>query len=137
MNNGLYASADALGWITAGLPTDSQELAIADRARRVSRAPRSDGPRTTLRVPVELMTIADRLADELGVSRNDALLRLAARGAKLYEREHQIEEIRDQRWAAVLSEAPDVGEYGELPTEEEAREAIMRARESLFDLPPE
>lgn len=83
------------------------------------------------------MTIADRLADELGVSRNDALLRLAARGADLYERERQIEEIREQRWAAVLAEDPDVGDYSDLPTEDDAREAIMRARESLFDLPPE
>lgn len=133
----MYASTDALVSLAVGLHTDPEELAITDRARRVSRAPRSDGPRTTLRVPVELMTIADRLADELGVSRNDALLRLATRGADLYDSERQIEEIREQRWAAVLAEAPDVGDYSDLPTEDEAREAIMRARESLFDLPPE
>lgn len=50
------------------------------------RAPRSQGPRTTLRVPGESAAVADGLALELGISRDDALLRLATRGARLRER---------------------------------------------------
>ena len=60
--------------------------------------PRSDGPRTTLRVPDSLVISAERLAGELGISRNDALLRLATRGADLYETERLIEKRREERW---------------------------------------
>lgn len=104
-----------------------------------SRAPRSEGPRTTLRVPPALVTIADRMAAELHVSRNDALLRLASHGASLYERERQIVERKEQRWQAVM-EAMDaeVGDdSGEFSSAEEAYEAVMSARADLLDLPPE
>jgi uncharacterized protein (DUF1778 family) len=106
---------------------------------RPSRAPRSDGPRTTLRVPPALVAIADRMAAELHVSRNDALLRLASHGASLYERERQIVERKEQRWQAVM-EAMDarVGDdLGAFTSPEEAYEAVMNARADLLDLPPE
>ncbi|MBA3422509.1 MAG: DUF2188 domain-containing protein [Thermoleophilaceae bacterium] len=62
------------------------------------RAPRerafpTQGPRTTLRVPEHLADSADRLAEELGTSRNDALVRLPARGAEAYERETRVAPI--------------------------------------------
>lgn len=76
--------------------------------RTAPRAPRSEGTRTTLRVPEDLAATADRLADDLGISRNDALLRLATRGAQLYELEQHIADRRAQRWAAVVPGAVDV-----------------------------
>ncbi len=100
------------------------------------RAPGSGGPRTTLRLPPDLAEVADRLADALHVSRNDAVLRLAKRGADLYERERQIDEVREQRWAAVLAEMPEVDDGEDAPTAEEAYEAIMNARIDLI-VPPE
>jgi hypothetical protein len=90
------------------------------------RAPRSTGPRTTLRLTDELAATAARLAKELGISRNDALLRLAARGAQLYEREHEIARLREERWAAV--QAPDV-DLDRLPSPGEAYAAVMAGRE--------
>lgn len=93
-----------------------------------SRAPRSDGPRTTLRVPSALAQVADQLAEELEVSRNDALLRLATRGAEQYERERRIAGLRDRRWAAVIGEVEEAGAAG-LPSPEEATAAVLAARE--------
>jgi hypothetical protein len=90
-----------------------------------------------LRVPSDLIATVDRFAEELKISRNDSLLRLAARGAGLYEREQRIEQIREQRWAAVLAAQPEVDVSAGVPSADEQYEAIMRAREMLFDLPSE
>jgi hypothetical protein len=94
--------------------------------RPAPRAPRSEGPRTTLRLPGALADSADRLAHELGISRNDALLRLATRGAHLYELEHSIAARREERWAAVVPGVFDIDD-AELPTVDEARAAIFAA----------
>lgn len=96
------------------------------RPRPPARAPRSEGPRTTLRVPASLADVADRLARELDISRNDALLRLATRGARLYELEQSIAARRQERWAAVVPGAVDI-DRAELPSPEEARDAIRAA----------
>jgi hypothetical protein len=88
------------------------------------RAPRTEGPRTTLRVPDELAASADRLGAELGISRNDALLRLATRGARIYELEESIAVRRAERWAAVVPGAVDL-EAADFPSPEEARAAIL------------
>lgn len=96
-----------------------------ETARRPpARARRSEGPRTTLRLPAALADVADRLARELDISRNDALLRLATRGARLYEREQSIAARRQERWAAVVPGVFDI-DRAELPTLDEAREAIF------------
>lgn len=112
---------------------------MAEERPRSSRAPRSDGPRTTVRVPLALIEVVDRLAAEIHVSRNDALLRLASRGASLYEQERQIAELREQRWEAVMaaidSEVP--ADEGELLSSEELYETVMSARADLLDLSPE
>lgn len=112
---------------------------MAEQRPRSSRAPRSDGPRTTLRIPLALVEVVDKLAAELHVSRNDALLRLASRGASLYEQERRIAELREQRWEAVMaaidSELPDGG--SEPLSAEELYETVMSARVDLLDLPPE
>jgi len=95
----------------------------------VRRAPRSEGTRTTLRVPAPVAAVADRLARDLGISRNDALLRLATRGAALYEHELGIAERRNARWAAVVPGIVDV-DLTELPSADEAHDAILAARET-------
>lgn len=92
--------------------------------RSPPRAPRSEGPRTTLRLPLALVDVVDRLAQELDISRNDALLRLATRGAHIFELEQKIATRREQRWAAVVPGVVDI-EAGELPSPEEARDAIL------------
>jgi predicted transcriptional regulator len=94
------------------------------RAAFASRAPRSEGPRTTLRLPAALADVADRLAREVDISRNDALLRLATRGARLYELEQSIAARRQERWAAVVPGVFDIDRV-ELPTLDEVREAIF------------
>jgi hypothetical protein len=100
---------------------------VGPDASRAPRAPRSEGPRTTLRLPDALAATADRLADELEISRNDALLRLATRGARLYEQELGIALQRAERWAAVV---PGDVDFDALPSPDEAREAIVAARET-------
>jgi hypothetical protein len=96
--------------------------------RATSRAPRSKGPRTTLRVPAPLAETAEEMARELEISHNDALLRLATRGARLYERERSVAARRAARWAAVVPGAVDV-EGADFPPPEDARRAIIAARE--------
>lgn len=101
----------------------------ADRqAARPVRAPRSEGPRTTLRLPDALASVAEDLAGELEISRNDALLRLATRGARLYEQERGVAIRRAERWASVVPGALD--EAGaDLPSADEARRAVLDARD--------
>lgn len=101
-------------------------------ALRTSRAPRSDGPRTTLRVPPSLARTADRLAAELEISRNDALLRLATRGARQYEREQGIAELRERRWAAVIPGIVDI-DRADFPSPEEARNAVLASRDEAAE----
>jgi hypothetical protein len=72
--------------------------------------------------------MADRLAREMEVSRNDALLRLAARGARQYEEERRIAEVRALRWAAALPDAIDPDRVG-LPSVDEAEQAVRAGRE--------
>jgi hypothetical protein len=100
---------------------------VGPDAPRRPRAPRSEGTRTTLRLPDALAAVADRLADELEISRNDAVLRLATRGAVLYEQELDIAARRAERWAAIV---PGDVDFDALPSPEEAREALAAARES-------
>lgn len=104
----------------------------AGKAPARSRAPRSDGTRTTLRVPRSLAEVAEQLAAELEISRNDALLRLATRGARLYGQEQRIAERREQRWAAVVPGVLDTDE-ADLPSPEESRDAVLAARDEVVD----
>jgi hypothetical protein len=101
---------------------------MADDRKGPPRAPRSAGRRTTLRVPEALASVVDDMSRELGISRNDALLRLATRGARIHEEARKIEAIRAARWAAVVGEAAR-GAGGPFPSPEEAREAVMASRD--------
>jgi hypothetical protein len=111
---------------------DTVGAATLDELKRsgqvTPRAPRSEGPRTTLRLPAALASVADRLARELDISRNDALLRLATRGARLYEQEQSIAKRRAERWTAVVPGVIDI-EHADLPSPKEARAAILAARD--------
>ena len=98
------------------------------------RAPRTEGPRTTLRLPKALVEVADKLAHELGVSRNEALIRLATRGASLYELEQSIAVRREQRWAAVLPGVIDT-DHTEFPSPAEARDAIFSTSDDSLAAP--
>jgi hypothetical protein len=120
---------------TASRPsTVNKPQRSADAVRAASRARRSQGSRTTLRVPTSLLEIADRLAKDLEVSRNDALLRLATQGARLYEQEQRISERRERRWAAVIPGIVDIDQAA-FPSAEEARDAVLAARDEVADLP--
>ncbi len=99
------------------------------------RAPRSEGSRTTLRLPDALAAVAERLASELNISRNDALLRLATRGARLYEAENSIAVRRAERWAAVVPGVVDV-DRADFPSPGEAQEAILAARDQAVSPAP-
>lgn len=92
------------------------------------RAPRSQGQRTTLRIPGTLAATVDQLASELDISKNDALLRLAARGAHAYEREKRIDDLREERWRAVVAGMGDV-DPDQLPSAEEMQAAVLAARD--------
>lgn len=88
----------------------------------------SAGRRTTLRVPRSLDAEASRVARELRVSGNEALVRLAERGAKSAQREREIRRVIERRHAAVL----DSGHHdatAPFPSEEEMREAILVDRD--------
>ncbi len=91
------------------------------------RGPRRPGARTTLRVPTELASTVSAYAEELGTTPNDALIRLAERGAAIYEGQREVERLSAERTAAVLSvgmPAPDA----ELPSSEWVDWAMREAR---------
>lgn len=109
-------------------PSDVRETTTAGGGAR--RAPRSDGPRTTLRLPPWLRDAADRLAAELGTSRNDAVLRFAARGARLFEAEAAIAQRRAARWEAVIGDLSDLSD-SEFPSADEIGDAVLGLRGEL------
>lgn len=110
----------------------SRTSQTAERRASRERAFPTQGPRTTLRVPEHLADSADRLAEELGISRNDALVRLAARGAEAYEREARIARRREERWTAVVGGRSDF-EQAEFPSEAEARQAASALRREMLE----
>lgn len=92
-----------------------------------SQAAGSDGVRTTLRIPDELTAAAALLASDLGISKNDALVRLALAGAHVAEQARAVSETRDQRWLALLA-TQDYDENAGFPTPEELEEAASALR---------
>ena len=90
------------------------------------RAPQREGHRTTLRVPDSVMRAAHALADELGTTPNDAIVRLAEEGIAVTERRRRAERIAGERRDAVArAGAPDgVG----FPTAEEMHAAMLSGR---------
>ncbi|MDW5595077.1 hypothetical protein VSS74_12055 [Conexibacter stalactiti] len=91
------------------------------------RAPHRAGRRTTLTVPPEIHTEAERLAAELGTTTNDALIRLAGEGAAARERRARIAEIAAER-AAAIDEVGGIGDAAAFPSPDDLRDAMLAGR---------
>jgi hypothetical protein len=93
-----------------------------------ARPAAGEGARTTLRVPDEVTAAAALLASELGISKNEALVRLALAGAQVAEQARAVSERRGQRWLALLeAHATDGSEgYPDLDEMDEAASALRR-----------
>jgi len=91
-------------------------------------AGRSADRRTTLRVPKALDTEVSRVSRDLGISGNEALVRLAARGAESARRERDVRRVIERRHAAVMQTASGEASAA-FPTEGEMREAILVDRD--------
>lgn len=92
-----------------------------------SRAEPSDGDRTTLRVPPDLVVAADHFAEQHAVTRNAALITLARRGRDGLEADARLGELRMRLGQAVLGE-PAVDGIDDLPTPDEYAAAILSPR---------
>ena len=86
----------------------------------------SGGSRTTLRVPATLEREVAALSEELGVTKNDALVRLAFAGSQLVDRARETVRKRENRRAAVFASTGEAS--GDLPTVEEMQEAALVLR---------
>lgn len=85
------------------------------------------GTRTTLRVPDAVSAAAQALAEEIGTSRNDALIRLAVAGARVMERARAIAATREARWEALVEQ--EISD-ATLPDPESMRAASFDLRDS-------
>lgn len=99
----------------------SREAALAgvEQTRKSAR----QGRRTTLRVPPGLEREISLMAGESGISENEAMIRLAARGAQSAARERAARNLSEDRRAAVRGAA--AGRERTFPSPDEAREAIL------------
>lgn len=92
-------------------------------------AGRRQGRRTTLRVPDRLEAAVSRAARELGVSENEALIRLAEIGARAAARERDVRRVIGKRRAAVSGSRTETTAPGSLPSPQEMKEAILVDRD--------
>lgn len=90
------------------------------------RAPHRIGHRTTLTVPAAVLEEASRLAQELGTTVNDAIVRLAQDGASARKRRQQIAALASERRNAV--ERMSLSDVFSLPSPEELHEAMLAGR---------
>lgn len=89
-----------------------------------------EGARTTLRVPAAVADAAALLADELGTTKNDAIVRLALAGARIVDRARAIAATRDARWQALVAHEHRADA---LPDAEAMRAAAFALREDAAD----
>ena len=90
------------------------------------RAPHREGQRTTLRVPDTVMHAAQALAQELGTTTNDAIVRLAEEGITANERRWLVEGLaRKRREAVARGGSADATSF---PTPDELRTAMLSGR---------
>ncbi len=85
------------------------------------------GSRTTLRVPDVLERELVSLSDELGLTKNDALVRLALTGSQLVDRAREVSAKREGRREAVFTAGIE-GATDDPPSLEEMREAAFTLR---------
>lgn len=100
-------------------------MATKDQSTPV-RSPRRVGRRTTLRVPVALESELSRTARQLGVTENEALVYLAQLGADAVKRQRAVEKVTARRRQALVGSGTAAA--GGLPSQKEAREAILAER---------
>ncbi|HSZ15052.1 MAG TPA: hypothetical protein VK790_13535 [Solirubrobacteraceae bacterium] len=72
------------------------------------------------------MDAADRLADELGTTTNDAIVRLAEEGVAVRDRREQIAALASERRAAV--ELVSLDDTSAFPAVDDLREAMLAGR---------
>ena len=77
-------------------------------------------------MPPSVLEPAERLAQELGTTTNDAIVRLAQEGASARERREQLSTLASQRRAAV--ESVNLGKALTFPSPDEFREAMLAGR---------
>ena len=85
-----------------------------------------EGTRTTLRVPHAVAEAARQLAEEIGTSKNDAIIRLALAGARVVEGAREVAQKREARWEALVGHEA-VGD--EFPDADEMRAASFALRD--------
>ncbi len=95
-------------------------------ARPSDRRPPEAGPRTTLRLPPGLASLAQALAARDGVSRNDAVIRLAEVGAAHQLRLDAVAARAETRLAAWRG--GDAAGGDRFPTADELEAALEAAR---------
>ena len=96
----------------------------------VTRGANRTGPRTTLRLPESVEQAASVLAEEQHVSRNDALVLLASRGADAFALDRELRE-RSGRQREALRDASRSADTrsAEFPSIAEAETASRAWRE--------
>jgi hypothetical protein len=77
-------------------------------------------------VPHLVLDAAERLAQELGTTANDAIVRLAEEGVAARERGERIAALASQRRAAV--ECVGLNDTRDFPSPEELHEAMLAGR---------
>jgi len=77
-------------------------------------------------VPHSLLDTADRLAQELGTTANDAIVRLAEEGAASRERHERIAALASERRAAV--ERAGFSDALAFPSADELHDAMLAGR---------
>ena len=90
------------------------------------RAPRREGHRTTLRLPFPVFEAAASLAQELGTTPNEAIVRLAEEGASARARRDRIASLAAQRRSAVDRAGRE--DASTFPTAEQTRAAMLVGR---------
>ena len=104
----------------------TQAVKSRAKASRV-RAPRQQGPRTTLRLPGDLAELAERDARARGLSRNDVLIQFVRLGAEQSARMSAIEARAQKRFAAWRSKSRP-RKSTDFPTAEAWATAVARWR---------
>jgi hypothetical protein len=109
----------------AAKPPKASKLAKRHaKANSSGKASKRSDRRTTLRIPKELEAEVSRVSRELDISNNQALVYLAALGAKDARRQREVRRVVERRRAAVGSpSAPDTSTV--FPSPQEMREAIL------------
>jgi hypothetical protein len=99
-------------------------------ARR--RAPKRAGHRAQLTVPEPLWAAARELAEEIGTTPNDVIVRLASQQLEAAQRRAELERIATERWHAFRQAAPEA-DPAETPALEELLDAAAALRVDSTD----